>query len=108
MFAVSVFRLLDALPRCTSTRVIAFQLGKSASSVGANYHEANRAESNEDFIHKMSITLKECSESLYWLRVLAELRPSSENTLRLLHECQELVAIFQSSNRTSRSKIVKS
>ena len=107
-FAARVFRYLDSLPRSSSTRVIAFQLGKSASSIGANYREANRAESREDFVHKVSIALKECAESHYWLQVLLELRPDSENCKVILDECEELLRIFQSSDRTSRTRCKRS
>ena len=51
-FAVEVFKLVDSLPRLISSKVIAFQLGSSASSVGANYREANRAESPDDFVER--------------------------------------------------------
>ena len=102
-FAVAVFRYLDQLPGCVSSRVIAFQLGKSASSVGANYREANRAESAEDFEHKLGITLKECSETFYWLELLQKLYPDSECVSETLHECDELIRIFQS----ARSKLYK-
>ena len=95
-FSVHVFRYLDALPNSNSSRVIAYQLGKSASSVGANYREANRCESADDFAHKIAIVLKECSESLYWLEILMELRPGSETCTKLLAECNELLRIFQS------------
>ena len=74
-FSVRVFRFLDALPKKTSTQVIAYQLGKSASSIGANYREATRAESREDFGHKLQIALKEAAESCYWLEVLKGLYP---------------------------------
>ena len=94
-FAVSVFRRLDALPASASSRVIVFQLGKSASSVGANYREANRAESLDDFIHKLGIVLKECSESLYWLDLLVRLYPNESGFSDLAKECDELLRIFQ-------------
>ena len=103
-FAVAVFRFLDGLPNRVSSRVIAFQLGKSASSVGANYCEANRAESSNDFLHKMGISLKECSESLYWLNILKRLHPSSEVLEKLLKECEELIKIFQSARTTIYEK----
>ena len=93
--AVSVFRRLDALPASASSRVIVFQLGKSASSVGANYREANRAESLDDFIHKLGIVLKECSESLYWLDLLVRLHPNESGFSDLAKECDELLRIFQ-------------
>ena len=95
-FSVSVFKYLDILPNSNSSRIIAFQLGKSASSVGANYREANRSESADDFTHKMGIALKECSESLYWLDILKDLRPSSECVEKLYKECEELLKILQS------------
>ena len=62
-FAVRVFKFLDALPKKISSQVIAYQLAKSASSVGANYREATRAESRDDFGHKLQIALKESSET---------------------------------------------
>jgi len=95
-FAVSVFRFLDDLPQKTSSRVIGFQLGKAASSVGANYSEANRAESADDFLHKIGIALKECSESYYWLGLLHRLYPTDASVEDLLTECEELLRLFQS------------
>ena len=68
--AIGVFQLLRKLPYDVSVKIIAYQLGKSASSIGANYHEANRSESRDDFIHKISIALKESNESCYWFKVL--------------------------------------
>ena len=95
-FAVAVFQCLDSLPSKVSSRVIAFQLGKSASSVGANYREANRAESEDDFIHKIGIVLKECSESLYWIGLLLKLYPADKHFPKLSAECEELLRLFQS------------
>ena len=69
-FAVDVFKLLWNLPYDVSVKIISYQLGKAASSIGANYHEANRAESKIDFSHKISIALKEANETDYWLRLL--------------------------------------
>ena len=94
-FAVAVFRLIDSLPRLVSSKVIAFQLGKSASSVGANYREANRAESPEDFVHKIGIALKECSESIYWMTLLSKLYPDNVEIVNRIKECDELLRIFQ-------------
>lgn len=99
-FAVATFKLLDALPKRNSTQVIAYQLGKSASSIGANYREANRAESKDDFAHKIQISLKEASESCYWFEILVELYPM-HNVISSLHaECIEFRNILQSIGRT--------
>ena len=77
-FAVEVFRLIDVLPASPSTRVISFQLGKSASSIGANYREATRASSNADFIFKVGLCEKESDESLFWLEVLTDMYPPTQ------------------------------
>ena len=98
-FAVAVFNCIDSLPSMASSRVIAFQLGKSASSVGANYREANRAESMDDFIHKIGIVLKECSETLYWLGLLVKLYPTNSGLRKACGECDELLRIFQTARR---------
>ena len=103
-FSVAVFKALDALPRKNSTRVIAYQLGKSASSIGANYREANRAESGDDFRHKLSIALKEANESLYWLEILVDLYPTHETPVKLRNEAEELLKLLQSISRSSRSR----
>jgi len=103
-FAVLTFKYLDVLPNSNSSRVIAYQLGKSASSIGANYREANRCESVDDFTHKMAIVLKECSESHYWLEILAELRPNSETCAKILKECDELLRLFQTVERKMRMR----
>ena len=103
-FAVATFKLLDALPKRNSVRVIAFQLGKSSSSIGANYREANRAESREDFRHKVSIATKEAAESVYWFEILGELFPMHQVIRDLATECSELRNLFQSISQSSRGQ----
>ena len=103
-FAVAALKLLDALPKKNSTRIISYQLGKSASSIGANYREANRAESRDDFVHKLRIALKEASESCYWLEVLSDLYPMHETIKSLGSESIEIRNLFQSITRSASSK----
>lgn len=95
-FAINVFKMLRKLPADVATRVVAYQLGKSASSVGANYREANRAESREDFAHKLSIALKEANESAYWFEVLSGLYEDSTELQILTKEAGELRSLLQS------------
>ena len=102
-FSVAVFKFLDALAKRNSTKVIAYQLGKSASSIGANYREACRAESRVDFGHKVQIALKEAAESHYWLEILAELYPMHDTVKRLLKECIELRNLLQSIAKSVRA-----
>ena len=95
-FSIATFKFLNKLPKDNAIRVIAYQLGKSASSVGANYREANRAESREDFAHKLSIALKEANESAYWFEVLSGLYEDSPELQILTKEAGELRSLLQS------------
>ena len=106
-FAVAVFNLVDRMPKAPSTQVISFQLGKSASSIGANYREATRAESRADFVHKIGIVEKEADETLFWFEVLSYLYPAPhqlhEAINPLLQESDELIRLFSSINRSAKS-----
>ena len=68
-FSLRILDLVDHLPRTMSGRAIGNQLVRCGTSVGANYREANRAESRNDFIHKIAIVEKESAESVYWLEL---------------------------------------
>ena len=81
---------------------------RSGTSIGANYREANRAESRSDFIHKIGVTEKEAAETQYWLEIFEELGIGQpEDRSWLLHESGELVAIFTSNGKTSKSRNLK-
>jgi len=64
-FALEIIRFVSALPKNKVTNVLGYQLLKSGTSVGANYREANRAESRNDFVHKIAIVEKETDETQY-------------------------------------------
>jgi four helix bundle protein len=101
-YAVEVFKYLRELPYDVSIKVIAHQLGKSASSIGANYHEANRSESRDDFVHKVAIAVKEANESCYWFKVLRGLCGSNERIEALSKETGELRNLLQSILKSAR------
>ena len=104
-FALAVIRYSARLPRRIETQIIARQLMRSATSVGANYQAACRAKSRPDFIAKMSIVEEEADESLYWLDLLGELLPRPDANISVLkQEASELVAIAVSSKKTARSR----
>jgi four helix bundle protein len=72
------------------------QLLRSATSIGANYCEANNASSKKDFRNKIFICKKEAQETKYWLRILGSYFPEEKNELRKnWKEVQELTMIFQ-------------
>jgi four helix bundle protein len=70
-YAARIVRLVVELPATMVGKRLGDQLLRSGTSVGANYEEAQGAESKADFNHKLQIALKELRESLYWLRLLA-------------------------------------
>jgi len=71
------------------------QLVRSGTSTGANYVEADGAESKKDFRHKISICKKEAKETKHWLRMIARANPERRDDCKnLWNEAQELVLIF--------------
>mgnify|MGYP000654588977 CR=1 FL=1 len=101
-FALRVFRLADALPKTAAGRVIATQLSKSGSSVGANYRAACRGRSKAEFRAKLGVVVEEADESAYWLELIieGELLPA-ERVEPLLGEAGELCAIMVASRKNS-------
>ena len=95
-FAVDVLKLLRRLTGGVDLKIISYQLGKSATSSGANYEEAQAAVSRTDFGYKVSISLKEMRESNYWLRILYELFSDDTEIDRLVKESSELKNILGS------------
>ncbi|HBB98540.1 MAG TPA: hypothetical protein DC054_24420 [Blastocatellia bacterium] len=65
-FALRIIKFAGTLPQGKSAGVVKYQLVKAGTSIGANYREAGRAESRNDFIHKIGIVEKESSECQYW------------------------------------------
>ena len=80
-----------------------FQLSKSSTSIGANYREANRAETVSDFLHKIGIVLKDADETHFWLGLVLSIDPEIEDGKRLCDEALELVKIFQSIKTKTRA-----
>ena len=88
------------LPCDTITKPIISQLIRSGTSVGANYSEADDAESKKDFRHKIGICKKEARETKHWLRMIATAAPESKEKARdLWQEAKELNLIFNAINK---------
>lgn len=103
LFGLRVLRLLDALPNTRQARIVADQIGRSGTAVGANYRAACRARSRAEFIAKVGIVEEEADESGYWLELIAEsgLLPAAR-VRPLRREADELTAIMASSRITAQ------
>jgi four helix bundle protein len=84
--------------------IIARQLLKSGTSIGANVREAQNAESKTDFIHKMKIAAKEAGETEYWL-TLCELSPSYPKSEKLKEKLGSLINIISKIIITSKTSL---
>ena len=104
-FALRVIHFVAALPRGRIADVLGYQLVKAGTSIGANYREANRAESRDDFIHKIGVTEKEAAETQYWLELFegAGIGEPGDRSW-LLQESGELLAIFTTIGKTSKTR----
>lgn len=94
-FSISVIQYLKTLPKDSEFKIIRYQLIKSATSTGANYSEAQSAISRAEFKYKVSIALKEMSETKYWLTLIESLIQTSQSKIdSLLKEAVELENIL--------------
>jgi four helix bundle protein len=101
-------RLGDSLPRARSANVIAYQLIRAGSSVGAHYREGMRSRSNAELISKFEGALMELEEAAYWLELLIELDHVPQRKLASLRqEADELTAIFVSCVKRLKARVRK-
>jgi four helix bundle protein len=101
-FALRVLTLIQRLPNTIGGRVLANQLARSATSVGANYRAACRAGSRAEFASKLGTVAEEVDESFYWLELIRDGSfVSARRIAPLLAEADESTAIFTAGRRTS-------
>jgi four helix bundle protein len=103
-FAIRIVRLSQYLQTAKKEYVLAKQLLRSGTSVGALVREAEHAESKADFIHKMAIAQKEANETLYWLELLAATDYLTSDQFGSLHtDGLELLKMLTSTIKTAKS-----
>ena len=103
--AVRVVRLIRTFPKTVDGIEMGRQLLRSGTSIGANYREANRAESKGEFIHKVGISEKEASETMYWLEICAAAPLGEAGEIgKLLKEATELLAIVTTIGRKAKGR----
>jgi four helix bundle protein len=102
-FAARIGKVADSLPDSRLGRHIAGQIIRSGTSPAPNYEEGRAAESRKDFVHKLSVALKELRETRYWLRLIARSGSLPEVKLvDVLDESDQLCRILGQSLATAR------
>lgn len=105
-FVVRIVNLHKYLKKQHGEYVLSQQLVRSGTSVGATTREAEHAESLKDFIHKLSIGLKEANESKYWLDLLFATGFITKKMFDSINrDCEELLKLLTASIKTSKQRI---
>lgn len=103
-FSVDIIALVHFL-KSNHESIISSQIGRSGTSIGANIHEAQYAQSKKDFISKLEIALKEASETGYWLELLHRTKLIDEQTYKALSsKCTSLRVMLIASCKTAKAK----
>ena len=100
-FALQIIKVCNTIKSTKKESVLTNQLIRSGTSVGANIREAFYAHGKADFIAKLQIALKECSESEYWLELLIE--SGYYNDATILEQCIELKKLLIASINTAKN-----
>jgi four helix bundle protein len=102
-FALDALQWVSSIRTDRSSDLLCRQFLKSSTSIGADYREANRAGSKDDFIHKISLVEKEASETAYWLELMEGIaigEPQKRSALQ--KESVELLSIFCAIGKTAK------
>jgi len=104
-FSENIIEFVKNIKRDDINKNLVIQLVRSATSIGANYYEANASSSEKDFRNKIYISKKEANETKYWLRLLSSYHPElKEKTIKLWQEAHEFHLIFQKATSTIDGK----
>ena len=102
--ALKIISVCDTIDTRKGRGVLVNQITRSATSIGANIHEANYASSKADFINKFHIALKECAETEYWIEMLVGSNCIAEDVSKeLLQECGVIRRMLVKSINTAKT-----
>ncbi|HET9057747.1 MAG TPA: four helix bundle protein [Chitinophagaceae bacterium] len=103
-FAIEIVKLSEKLVSERKEFILSKQLLRSGTAIGALIREAEFAQSKADFINKMSISLKEANETIYWLSLLKDTNYISVEIFDVLSKyCKEIIAMLVASVKTSKA-----
>ena len=106
LFGVRIVKMVKYI-RCTPKEYgMLNQVFRSGTAIGALVSEAAYAQSQADFINKLSVALKECNETLYWLNILKDTEYLNEKEYESMNtDCREVLALLISSIKTTKQNI---
>lgn len=108
LFAVRIIKMYQYLVGNRQCYDIAHRVVRSGTAIGASVREAEFAQSPQDFIHKLSISLKEANETDYWLHLLSDTGFIDDKMFESMStDCNELIAMLISSIKTSKQRYIK-
>ena len=103
-FALRMIRMTKFLQEDKKEFILSKQILRSGTSIGASIRESEFAQSNADFINKLSISLKEANETDYWLNLLKDSDYIDSNAFNSMEiDCGELIALLVSSIKTAKN-----
>jgi four helix bundle protein len=108
-FGIRILKFTDKLPKTAAGMVLAKQLIRSGTSIGANMEEADGASSKNDFINKVTIARKEARETRYWLQLIQKAglinhKSNVEELERLLAESMEIMKVLSAIINKAKEK----
>lgn len=104
-FAIEIVKMVQEIQKEKKEYVLTKQILRSGTAIGALISEAEYGQSKADFVHKLTISLKEANETHYWLNILHDTNYlEKESFLKLSANCTELVKMLVASINTSKSK----
>ena len=104
-FAIRVLKLVESLPNTKSGKIVANQIGRAGTSVGANYRAACRGRSKAEFVAKLGIVEEEAGECVYWLEIIGDGKILPTALIAALkREAEEILAIMAASRITASGR----
>ncbi len=105
-FAIRIVKCYAYIRDTKKEEIMSRQMYRSGTSIGANIHEAIQAQSKSDFVSKLGISLKEASETIYWLKLLNRTNYLDDNMFESLKtDCDELIRITVASIKTAKKNM---
>ena len=101
-FAVAIVDLVDSV-KAPKSSYMTDQLARAGTSIGANIHEAQYAQSKKDFVSKLEIALKESNEASYWLKLMYETKRINSDSYKQIEKlCGNIIRLLIASCKTAK------